>query len=164
VQRVFIKKYFLFTVGSVCRMKRFSLGGKRFTDDKEVDTEVRKWLSTAVKRLQCWWRICREISVYFQVRISLVSHFISICDLFTGCSSYIYVSKNRPEFYKRTISAKNVLYYVFFQSVWEHYLTDPYSGPRPISHSFPLVQQSQMNIAIPHLTLHRFYGTHSVMT
>jgi hypothetical protein len=38
-----IKKYFLFTVGSVCRVKRFSFDGKRFADDKEVETEVRKW-------------------------------------------------------------------------------------------------------------------------
>jgi hypothetical protein len=34
----------LFTVVSVCRLKRFHLGGKRFADDKEVKTEVRKWL------------------------------------------------------------------------------------------------------------------------
>jgi hypothetical protein len=34
----------LFTVGSVCRVKQFSLGGKRFVDEHEVETEVRKWL------------------------------------------------------------------------------------------------------------------------
>jgi hypothetical protein len=44
MQRVFIRKYFLFTVGSVCRVMRFHLGGKRFADDEEVETEVRKWL------------------------------------------------------------------------------------------------------------------------
>jgi hypothetical protein len=27
MQRIFIKKYFLLTVGSVCRVKRFNLGG-----------------------------------------------------------------------------------------------------------------------------------------
>jgi hypothetical protein len=42
MQRIFIKKCFLFTVGSVCRVKRFHLGGKRFADDEEVETEVRK--------------------------------------------------------------------------------------------------------------------------
>jgi hypothetical protein len=38
-------------VGNVCRVKRFTnesrnwhLGGKRFVDDEEVETEVRKWL------------------------------------------------------------------------------------------------------------------------
>jgi hypothetical protein len=41
---IFIKKCFLFTVGSVCRVRRFSLGGKRFADDEEVKTEVRKCL------------------------------------------------------------------------------------------------------------------------
>jgi hypothetical protein len=35
---------------------------------------------------QCWWRICREINVFFQVRISHVIGFISIYDLFTDCS------------------------------------------------------------------------------
>jgi hypothetical protein len=31
-------------VESVCCVKRFSLGGKRFADDEEVETEVRKRL------------------------------------------------------------------------------------------------------------------------
>jgi hypothetical protein len=35
MQRIFIKKCFLLTVGSVCRVKRFYLGGKRFADDEE---------------------------------------------------------------------------------------------------------------------------------
>jgi hypothetical protein len=34
----------MFTVGSVCRVKQFSVSGKRFADDEEVETEVRKWL------------------------------------------------------------------------------------------------------------------------
>jgi hypothetical protein len=41
LETIFIKKYFLFTVGSVFRVKRFSLGGKCFADDEEVETEVR---------------------------------------------------------------------------------------------------------------------------
>jgi hypothetical protein len=28
----------------------------------------------------CWWRICREINVFFQVRISHILHFVSVCD------------------------------------------------------------------------------------
>jgi hypothetical protein len=40
MQRIFIKKCFLFMLGSVCHVKRFHLGGKRFTDDEEVGTEV----------------------------------------------------------------------------------------------------------------------------
>jgi hypothetical protein len=39
-----IKKWFLFTVGRVCRVKRFTAGCKRLADDEEVETEVRKWL------------------------------------------------------------------------------------------------------------------------
>jgi hypothetical protein len=46
---IVIKKCFLFMVGSVCHIKRFTLrnchlDGKHFTDDEEVETEVRKWL------------------------------------------------------------------------------------------------------------------------
>jgi hypothetical protein len=51
VQRIFIKKYFLFLMGSVCRVKRFDLVGKRFADDEEVKTEVRKWLRRQSKDL-----------------------------------------------------------------------------------------------------------------
>jgi hypothetical protein len=39
-----IKTCYLFTVGSVCSVKRFTTGGKRFADDEVVETEVRKWL------------------------------------------------------------------------------------------------------------------------
>jgi hypothetical protein len=49
VQNIFIEKYFLFTLGSVRRVKRFNLGGKRFSDDEEVETEVRKWLTQQSK-------------------------------------------------------------------------------------------------------------------
>jgi hypothetical protein len=42
MQRIFIKKCFLLTVGSVCRVKRFYLGGKYFADDEEVETVVRR--------------------------------------------------------------------------------------------------------------------------
>jgi hypothetical protein len=44
MQRIFINKYFLLTVESVCRVKKFYLGGKCFADDEEFETEVRKWL------------------------------------------------------------------------------------------------------------------------
>jgi hypothetical protein len=38
---------------------------------------------------QCRWRICREINVLVQVRISQVLRFISICGLFTDSPSHI---------------------------------------------------------------------------
>jgi hypothetical protein len=44
MQKIFIKKCSLFTVGSVCRAKRFGLGGKLFADDEKIETEVLKWL------------------------------------------------------------------------------------------------------------------------
>jgi hypothetical protein len=44
MQRIFINKYFLFTLGSVCRVKRLCLDDKCFADDEDDETEVRKWL------------------------------------------------------------------------------------------------------------------------
>jgi hypothetical protein len=44
MQRIFTKKCLLFTVGSVCRVKRFTAVWQTFADDEEVETEVRKWL------------------------------------------------------------------------------------------------------------------------
>jgi hypothetical protein len=37
-RRIFIKKRFLLRVGSVCRVMRFHLGGKRFAEDEEIET------------------------------------------------------------------------------------------------------------------------------
>jgi hypothetical protein len=48
------KEMFLFTVGSVCRVKRFHFGGKRFADDEEVETEVQKWLRQQSKDFLCY--------------------------------------------------------------------------------------------------------------
>jgi hypothetical protein len=56
-----------------------------------AETTVKRLLCCGVGRTfkameqfyHCWWRICREINVSFQVRISHISGFIYICDLFT---------------------------------------------------------------------------------
>jgi hypothetical protein len=56
-----------------------------------TDTTVKRLLFCGFRRTgkamrhvyQCWWRIYREIQVFFQVQISHVLRFISICDLFT---------------------------------------------------------------------------------
>jgi hypothetical protein len=44
VRRIFIKKCFLFTVGSVCRVKRFTTGSRNSLKGEEVETEVWRWL------------------------------------------------------------------------------------------------------------------------
>jgi hypothetical protein len=56
VQRILIKKCFIFMVGSVCHVKRCTtwsrnchFSDKRFAEDKEVETEVRKWPSQQSK-------------------------------------------------------------------------------------------------------------------
>jgi hypothetical protein len=61
-----------------------------------AETTVKKILCCGFRRsgkamtqvCQRWWRICRETNIFFQVRISHVLLFISICDVFTNCPSY----------------------------------------------------------------------------
>jgi hypothetical protein len=104
VQRISIKKCFLFTVGNVCRLKRFITGWQMLCWWRSwnggagvAGTTIKRRLCCGFRRTgkamgqvyQCWWRICRELSVFFQVRISHVLRFISICDLFTDSNSYI---------------------------------------------------------------------------
>jgi hypothetical protein len=88
MQRIFIKKCFLLTVGSVCREKRFAIGLRNFPEDfresQMTPDKVRKWLRQQSDDLydaggsrrtgkamgqvyQCWRRICREINVFFPV-------------------------------------------------------------------------------------------------
>jgi hypothetical protein len=50
MQRIFIKKCFLFAVGSVYRVKRFGLGGRSFVEAEGVETEMRKLLRQQPKR------------------------------------------------------------------------------------------------------------------
>jgi hypothetical protein len=99
VQTTFIQKYFLFTVRSDCRVKRFTTGCQTFrwwrgwNGGAEVaETTVKRLLCCGFGRTdkamgqvyQCWWRICREINVFStQVRISHVLRFMSNYDLFT---------------------------------------------------------------------------------
>jgi hypothetical protein len=77
---------------------------KRFADDEEIETEVRKWLREQSKDFyaggfqhsgkmmgqfyKCWWRIFREISVFprfefnmFFVLYPFVRLIISSCSL-----------------------------------------------------------------------------------
>jgi hypothetical protein len=84
-KRIFIKKRFLFAVGNVCRVKRFTSGSRFSLKDvrksQMMPDHVRKWLRyNSNKRLlcwgfrrtgkamgqvyQCWWGICREIHVF----------------------------------------------------------------------------------------------------
>jgi hypothetical protein len=62
-----------------------------------AETTVKRLLCSRLRRTskamgqvcQCWWRICREINVFFQVPISRVLRFISNCSLFTKCPPYV---------------------------------------------------------------------------
>jgi hypothetical protein len=107
MQRIFVNKCFLSTLGGVCRLKRpttgsknCDLGGKRFTDNEEVETEVRKWLrqqskdfyaagfDALVKRWdecisQCWCRICREIHFFPGSNITCFTFYVHVTYLLT---------------------------------------------------------------------------------
>jgi hypothetical protein len=85
MQRIFIKKCVMFTVGSFCRVKRFTIGSKnslndflKVTDGAQLGAEVAEktvkrllcsWFQRTGKAMeqvyQCWCRICREINVFF---------------------------------------------------------------------------------------------------
>jgi hypothetical protein len=45
---------------------------------------------------RCWWRIRREVTAFFQVRISHVLCFISICDLFTESPTCVWSAVTVP--------------------------------------------------------------------
>jgi head-tail adaptor len=85
----------MFMLGSVCRVKPCHLAGKRFADDEEVETEVRKWLRQQSKDVYAagfdalvnQWDKCinvrggyveKEMFFFLQVRISHGLPFISI--------------------------------------------------------------------------------------
>jgi hypothetical protein len=80
MQRVFIKKCFLFMVGCLCRVKRFTTGSINSLKDVRKSQVMPEQAETTIKRLQCcrfwhtgkavrqvyqcWWSICREINVF----------------------------------------------------------------------------------------------------
>jgi hypothetical protein len=88
LQRIFIKKCFLFTVGSVCCVKQFTTRSRNSLKDvrkpQVMPNQVRKWLveqskdfyaagfDALVKRwvqvYQCWWRTCLEINVFLNFK------------------------------------------------------------------------------------------------
>jgi hypothetical protein len=106
--RMFINKCFQFTVGSVCRVKRFTTGpeiiSRTFENPKCCPTRRGSGWDNSQERLlccrfrrprkvmrqvhQCWWRICWEINVFFYVRIWHVLRFISTWDQFTDPRIY----------------------------------------------------------------------------
>jgi hypothetical protein len=45
MQRILIKKCFLFVFRSICRVNRLYFADKHFDDNEEVETEVWKWQS-----------------------------------------------------------------------------------------------------------------------
>jgi hypothetical protein len=104
VQRIFIKKCFLFMMGSVCHVKCFTTGWQTFHWWRRGWNGGVEVAETLVKRLQCCgfqstgkamghvWMLVEDMSrnkCFFQVHISHVLHFISICDLFTDSALYL---------------------------------------------------------------------------
>jgi hypothetical protein len=97
--RIFIKKYFLFTVGSVYGVKRFTAGSRNSLKDVRKSqilpdqvallrlrqkqlcsgTTVKRLLCCGFRRTskamgqvyQCWWRIFREMDVFSRFKYHL---------------------------------------------------------------------------------------------
>jgi hypothetical protein len=106
VQSIFIKKCFLFTVGSVCRVKRFTTGSRNSLKDvrksQMMPDRERKWLRQQSKDFHAvgfdalvstGTSACvggGYVEKYFfpQFRITHVLGFIYICELFTNSPSY----------------------------------------------------------------------------
>jgi hypothetical protein len=81
MRKIFIKKYFLFTVRNFCRLKRFTTAWQTFrwwrrgwNGGAEVaETTVERPLCSGFRRTgktmgqvyQCWWRLCRDINIFF---------------------------------------------------------------------------------------------------
>jgi hypothetical protein len=94
MQRIFIRKCFLFMAGSFYCVKRFTTRLQRFDDDEETETEMRKWLrqesndfnstdfDAMITRLDIRINVGRgyveKKYFFFKVRISHVLHFTSI--------------------------------------------------------------------------------------
>jgi hypothetical protein len=86
-------------------VEKFSQGRSEVADD---ETEMRKWFETTVQRLLCcgfrrtgkaMWQVSMSVEMsrtkrFFQVRMSHVSHFMSICDLFIDPRSQYWLKKN----------------------------------------------------------------------
>jgi cellulose synthase/poly-beta-1,6-N-acetylglucosamine synthase-like glycosyltransferase len=80
MQRILIKKCFLFTVGSVCHVRQFATGWETFHWWRRGWNRGMEVAETTIKRLlccrfwrtdkvmgqmyQCWWRICQDINVF----------------------------------------------------------------------------------------------------
>jgi hypothetical protein len=89
MQRIFIKKYFLFTVGSVCRVRVFTILSKESLEDEKFEMEVRKWprqqskdfFAVGFYAVVMRWDMCISMlnnKCFFQVRMSHL-RYISIC-------------------------------------------------------------------------------------
>jgi hypothetical protein len=96
-QRIIIKKYVLFTVGNVCRVKRFTTGLQMFrwwrgwNGDAEVaETTVKRLLCCGFRRTgkamgkecECWWRIFLEIHAFPVSNITCFTYYIHLWSIY----------------------------------------------------------------------------------
>jgi hypothetical protein len=115
MQRIFIKKYFLLTVRSVCRVKRFTTVSRNSLMDvrksQMMPHRVWKWLRQQSKyfcvasfdaldeRCEKCINVCggyveKYICFYFQFGISHVLRSISICGVFTDSNENLSKTRN----------------------------------------------------------------------
>jgi hypothetical protein len=83
MQSIFIKKCFLITVRTVCRVKRFTSGGKCFANDEGVETEVRTWprqrskdfYAEGLDALEKRWEKCINVGGGYVEKINIFPRF-----------------------------------------------------------------------------------------
>jgi hypothetical protein len=98
LQRIFIKQCFLFTVGSVCRVKLLTTGWQKFRwwrrgwdgDAEVAETTVKRLPCCGLRRTgkamgqfyRCQWRICREMNVFPGSNITCFTFYIYLCPIY----------------------------------------------------------------------------------
>jgi hypothetical protein len=112
MQRIFIKIYFLFTVGSVCRLRRFTTGWQTFrwwrrgwNGDAEVaETTDKRLLRCGFRRTGKAMGQVEDMSrnIFFQVRISLYILYQFVTYLLTLPRTYCGYPTSRSMFLMRT--------------------------------------------------------------
>jgi hypothetical protein len=99
-----------------------------------VETTVKRLLYSGFRRTgkamgqeyRCWWRKCREINVlFFQVRLSYVLRFISICDLLNDSLSYNsgIAEGILTKFFKDVVTFEDIktLFEFFCEDYYQHF-------------------------------------------
>jgi hypothetical protein len=133
MQRIFINKCFLFTVGSVCRVNLFITGSQTlrcwrrgWNGGVEVaETTVKRFMCCGLRRTgkamgqvyQCWQRICREINFFAgsnEICLTFYIHLWPIYWLFLIWSKWCTFPLTSQHVLHNSFKTLNFYYYQYF--------------------------------------------------